>query len=1404
MKQSFTTILQTTTQTNRWYAQQLLTKSLLLLLLLLGMIGTTKAQEGTKQLMPNATDRLIIRLDPFANYGADAHRRLNIYLNIGEKMHFGMRLNTGAGVKFRIKDAGGNIVFTETSVPTAAGAGYIGSYTQAVAGPNGVKLNGSTITTGYATAFVHTATSSGNHYIEFTGDSGAELLYFDVTVTDATNNIITNPDNPNKSAGRLWSEQWSLSTKSFTEFPVNAEFFVFTADEFVNRVKYEMKPYDFEFVANSFGTSITGEQIVQQQSKEGNVLGTTNIGEYKIFLNDPDQTAFPTNNLPPPVVKAWLDNTKLYDFDYTRTPQQLDLSANKPVITKNTGTCPDPSSATFMVESNVEGRATILIDANGDGFVVGTNDRALYMDITPGVNRLVWDLKDANGNDLSDGNFSASATFLSRGPAHFPLYDVESLSGITTSSVRPFNKLDPTLYWDDSNIADWADKSGTNAMAVTTQRQLVIGSTTPRVWTYSNNNSENNNGNRNTMNSWFNAIDLGLAGFDFTIVESSTQCNNGSLPVVSDIYKEGAKNVDVFFLDTDFTKKYSDPGNASLNKIQILSLPSAAEGVFKLSGGAITLNQEISFADLSNITFSPATNFTGTVSIAWNGNNGSNFAAASANINIVINTAPTISNINNDAVCAGGSTGTINFTVADAETAAGSLTVTASSSNLTVVPIANIVLGGSDGNRTVVVTPAAGQSGASTITIFVSDGSTTSSTSFIVTAGPSSNFTGSTSACVGSALSLTADEAGATSYSWKKDGTEVGTAQTFSIASMAASNEGNYSLTVMNNGCTSTKSFVISVFPKVGFTGTTSVCVGSTLSLTANETVATSYSWKKGSVEVSTSQTLTINNMQAANAGNDYTLTVVKEGCTNTSPAFSIAVTGPTANITNGATAQYCAGGSVTLTATAVTGATYQWKKNGVDILNATNATYDASTAGTYTVVVTTTCANTSGGTVVSQTTPPTANITNGATAQYCTNSTVTLTATTVAGATYQWKKDGVDILNATNATYDVGAAGKYTVVVTQGSCSATSAETTVSENVVPVVGITNGASVTFCGTSGVLTATSVASATYQWKKDGTNIGTDNNQLTVTEAGAYTVTATIGSCVQTSATTTVSFNSIPSSSVSITSDATNHTVCAGQNISFTATPVNGGAKPAYQWHINGNNVVGANQSTFTSNSLNNNDAVSVTMTASLTCAQPVTSNEITVTINALPTVTFVSNNATISNGEVTINENESVTINLTGGASYTWSTTGGGIQSQSTDGAEVVLAPTETTTYTITTTNAAGCTSTEVYALKVIVIPNTSLFIPSLFSPNGDGQNDRFVIRGSGIEKITFRVFDRSGHLIYESNSVEEAMNNGWDGTKNGVKQPIGMYTWSIIGSFAGGRKLTFKGASAGKINLLR
>jgi len=106
----------------------------------------------------------------------------------------------------------------------------------------------------------------------------------------------------------------------------------------------------------------------------------------------------------------------------------------------------------------------------------------------------------------------------------------------------------------------------------------------------------------------------------------------------------------------------------------------------------------------------------------------------------VINDAPTISTIANRTLAAGGSTGAIAITIDDTETAAASLTLTRASSNTSLIPLSNVVLGGSGANRTVTVTSTGTATGTSTIIITASDGSRSATRSFVVTVGPSTLF----------------------------------------------------------------------------------------------------------------------------------------------------------------------------------------------------------------------------------------------------------------------------------------------------------------------------------------------------------------------------------------------------------------------------------------------------------------------------------------------------------------------------------------------------------------------------------------------------------------------------------------------------------------------------------------
>jgi len=136
------------------------------------------------------------------------------------------------------------------------------------------------------------------------------------------------------------------------------------------------------------------------------------------------------------------------------------------------------------------------------------------------------------------------------------------------------------------------------------------------------------------------------------------------------------------------------------------------------------------------VQITPAANQSGVATITLTVSDGVASAGTSFQFTVnAVNDAPTISAIGNQATSSGTAVGPISFTVADVDTPLANLTLSGASSNPALVPNANIVFGGTAGNRTVTVTPAAGQTGSSTITVTVSDGTQTANSSFLLSVG---------------------------------------------------------------------------------------------------------------------------------------------------------------------------------------------------------------------------------------------------------------------------------------------------------------------------------------------------------------------------------------------------------------------------------------------------------------------------------------------------------------------------------------------------------------------------------------------------------------------------------------------------------------------------------------------
>lgn len=103
------------------------------------------------------------------------------------------------------------------------------------------------------------------------------------------------------------------------------------------------------------------------------------------------------------------------------------------------------------------------------------------------------------------------------------------------------------------------------------------------------------------------------------------------------------------------------------------------------------------------------------------------------------------------------------------------------------------------------------------------------------------------------------------------------------------------------------------------------------------------------------------------------------------------------------------------------------------------------------------------------------------------------------------------------------------------------------------------------------------------------------------------------------------------------------------------------------------------------------------------------------------------------------------------------------------------LVADSTTKIVVIAKSSGGCIDTA--SVTVVIDPiGKNIFIPSAFTPNGDGRNDVFRILGEEIKELDMKIFNRWGQNIFSTR--ERA--RGWDGTYNGKAQSTGLYVYAI------------------------
>ena len=446
--------------------------------------GSRIDAEGTRQVMPSATNGTGLIVSTTASFplgnvgsylGAPNDDRIKIYIKdfSTEVLYYGFNwetlspatpINTYSDVYMNIYDPTGALV-TTVHLPGAAAAGFISSYTSAIAGPKiaGIPLGG-------YNPLSFTPTMNGDYYVSFyrssdggvTHIAGGESMlakWFDLTVA-ASGRPVT---------GRVHCNEWALSVynpaKSDVQdpqSPTNAAFFGYTPDSVTVKVSFPstgFMPLSYIVAFNSFGVINGGNWLVDRNSINlPNLVAPYLTGGFDVFLNAPDASVYPACVIPnPPVLLA-------------------------PVIS---GCPPGPYNIRF--EAPQAGDYYMLLDLNGvPGFQNNTADRFIELvNQSPGVISYLWDGKDGLGNVVPANTTFPIIFSYRKGRINIPFYDVElNVQGFRVDGVSPAGAVTPnaTLYWNDTQLKSMGtDCSSNNNNTTGTGYDNSVVGVTP-VW----------------------------------------------------------------------------------------------------------------------------------------------------------------------------------------------------------------------------------------------------------------------------------------------------------------------------------------------------------------------------------------------------------------------------------------------------------------------------------------------------------------------------------------------------------------------------------------------------------------------------------------------------------------------------------------------------------------------------------------------------------------------------------------------------------------------------------------------------------------------------------------------------------------------------------------------------------
>jgi gliding motility-associated-like protein/uncharacterized repeat protein (TIGR01451 family) len=575
----------------------------------------------------------------------------------------------------------------------------------------------------------------------------------------------------------------------------------------------------------------------------------------------------------------------------------------------------------------------------------------------------------------------------------------------------------------------------------------------------------------------------------------------------------------------------------------------------------------------------------------------------------------------------------------------------------------------------------------------------------------------------------------------------------------------NYNV-IVSGGCSNDTSINVSLILNAGSIITSepvnqSTCVGNSASFSVIATgTGLTYQWRKGNVNMvnggsisgATTATLTINPVSIADAALNYNV-IVSGGCSNdTSINISLSLNGAPIITTEPNNQTVCVGNLVSFSVVATgPGLTYQWRKgiinliNGGNISGATTATLSINpvsitdAAIDYNVIIAGTCALNDTSVMASlviNTIPII--LTEPINQTVCEGDSISfVVATAGTNVNYQWRKGTINIVNGGNVSgantsiLTINPAGildavnNYNVIIS-GDCSPNDTSINVSLVLASApIAFASSNSPVCAGSSINLTASTVVGATYSWSNTNGFLSTSQNPVIspalLADAGVYTLTVIANGCNSIPANITVLVNSC-SVDLSVVKTVDNAYPMLGQNVVFTIVATNNGIS----------------------------DATGVVVTDILQNGYIYVSS--TVTTGTYDPLTGVWTIGNLSNGSTIV-----LTITATAMPN------GNYVNTAIVYGNEVDL------------NMANNVSTTETFPID--------FFIPEGFSPNSDGINDVFFVRGIlNFPNNSISIFNRWGNKIFEASPYQ----NTWDGKSTlgikigGDELPVGTYFYVL------------------------